>query len=203
MVTLTKFIYIYTFWMFWPRKHAENILRHQMCTECLLPTGYSKVCERVFILAHLLWIYGWLDFWAVTQQSSFWSYVWDKLPNSYYQMYCVCCCSVVSDCATAWTVTHQAPLPWDFQGKNTVGVCHSILQGIFLTQGLNPCLLLWQIRYRWATRECVYVRVYLKLYEFMGTSFVVQWLRLHSQWRDPGFDPWWGTKIPHAATWHK
>ena len=30
--------------------------------------------------------------------------------------------------------------PWDFPGKNGVG-CHSILQGIFLTQGLSLCLL--------------------------------------------------------------
>ena len=31
--------------------------------------------------------------------------------------------------------------PWDFPGKNTGVGCHSLLQGIFLTQGLNLCLL--------------------------------------------------------------
>ena len=31
---------------------------------------------------------------------------------------------------------------WDFPGKNTGVDCHAFLQGIFLTQGLNPCLLL-------------------------------------------------------------
>ena len=30
---------------------------------------------------------------------------------------------------------------WDFAGKNTGVGCHSLLQGIFLTQGLNPHLL--------------------------------------------------------------
>ena len=30
--------------------------------------------------------------------------------------------------------------PWDFPGKNTEVVCHFLLQGIFLTQGLNPGL---------------------------------------------------------------
>ena len=30
--------------------------------------------------------------------------------------------------------------PWDFPGKNTRVRCHFFLQGIFLTQGLNPCL---------------------------------------------------------------
>ena len=31
--------------------------------------------------------------------------------------------------------------PWDFPGKNTGVGCHFLLQGIFLTQGLNPGLL--------------------------------------------------------------
>ena len=31
--------------------------------------------------------------------------------------------------------------PWDSPGKNTWVVCHSFLQGIFLTQGSNPGLL--------------------------------------------------------------
>ena len=30
--------------------------------------------------------------------------------------------------------------PWDFPGKNTGVCCSALLQGIFLTQGLNPCL---------------------------------------------------------------
>ena len=31
--------------------------------------------------------------------------------------------------------------PWDSPGKNARTGCHALLQGIFLTQGLNPCLL--------------------------------------------------------------
>ena len=31
--------------------------------------------------------------------------------------------------------------PWDFPGKNIGASCHFLLQGIFPTQGLNPCLL--------------------------------------------------------------
>ena len=37
---------------------------------------------------------------------------------------------------------------WDSPGKNTGVSCHSFLQGIFLTQGLNLCLLHllhWQV----------------------------------------------------------
>ena len=31
--------------------------------------------------------------------------------------------------------------PWDYPGKNTEVICHFLLQGIFSTQRLNPCLL--------------------------------------------------------------
>ena len=31
--------------------------------------------------------------------------------------------------------------PWNAPGKNTGVDCHALLQGIFLTQGLNPCFL--------------------------------------------------------------
>ena len=41
---------------------------------------------------------------------------------------------------TPWTVAHQAPLSRDFPGKNTGVGCHTLLQGIFTTQGFNPCL---------------------------------------------------------------
>ena len=36
---------------------------------------------------------------------------------------------------------HQDPLSTNFPGKNTGVGCHFILQGIFLTEGLNSCLL--------------------------------------------------------------
>ena len=38
--------------------------------------------------------------------------------------------------------------PWDYPDKNTGVGRHFLLQGIFLTQGLNPCLLCllhWQM----------------------------------------------------------
>ena len=43
--------------------------------------------------------------------------------------------------------------PWDSPGKNTGVGCHSLLQGIFLTQGLNPRLCVScigrRVLYRW------------------------------------------------------
>ena len=38
-------------------------------------------------------------------------------------------------------IAHQAPLSMGFSDKNTGLGCLVFLQGIFLTQGLNPCLL--------------------------------------------------------------
>ena len=40
---------------------------------------------------------------------------------------------------TLWTT--RLLCPWDFQGKSTGVGCHFLLQGIFMTQGPNPCLL--------------------------------------------------------------
>ena len=59
------------------------------------------------------------------------------------------CSKVMSDSATPWTIAHQTPLSMGFsrqehwsEKKKTTGVgCHSLLQGIFPTQELNPCLL--------------------------------------------------------------
>ena len=42
--------------------------------------------------------------------------------------------------ATPWTVAHQDPLSMDSPGKNAGVGCHFLLQGVFLTQGLNPGL---------------------------------------------------------------
>ena len=47
-----------------------------------------------------------------------------------------------TDCSPPGSSVHG-----DCPGKNTGVGCHALLQGIFLTQGLNPCLLyllLWQ-----------------------------------------------------------
>ena len=43
------------------------------------------------------------------------------------------------------TVACQAPLPWNFPGKNTGVSCHFRLQGIFPTQGSNLHLLHQQV----------------------------------------------------------
>ena len=55
--------------------------------------------------------------------------------------------SVESDSLQSpWLEPARLPCPWNFPGKNTGVGCHSLLQGIFQTQGSNPGLLI-------ATRE--------------------------------------------------
>ena len=47
-----------------------------------------------------------------------------------------------ADSVAPWTVALQAVLcPWDSPGKKAGVGCHSLLQGIFPTQGSNPGLL--------------------------------------------------------------
>ena len=49
---------------------------------------------------------------------------------------------------TLWTVAYQAPLSVEFSRQEYWMGCHSLLWGIFLTQGLNLDLLhCWQILY--------------------------------------------------------
>ena len=58
------------------------------------------------------------------------------------------CCSVTKSSPTLCDTMDHSPArllcPWDFPGKNTRLGFHSLLQGIFLTQGLNPRFLYWQ-----------------------------------------------------------
>ena len=59
-------------------------------------------------------------------------------------MLCSAVCSVVSDSAMSWTVAARLLCPWNFPGKNTAVGCHFLLQGTFLSEELNPHLLVWQ-----------------------------------------------------------
>ena len=53
---------------------------------------------------------------------------------------CVCMLSCVQLFVTPWTVDRLL-CPWEFPGKNIGVGSHSLLQGIFPTQGSNPSLL--------------------------------------------------------------
>ena len=67
--------------------------------------------------------------------------------------------------------------PWDFPGKNTGVVCHFLLQGIFLTQGSNLCLL---SLLRWQVDSFTTVPSESKIYHpkicLFGMRITVDWL---------------------------
>ena len=55
-----------------------------------------------------------------------------------------CCAKLLWLCPTfetLWTLACQTPLSMEFSSKNTGVGCHVLLQGIFLIQGLNLCLI--------------------------------------------------------------
>ena len=93
-------------------------------------------------------------------------YDWNR-QNRFYRVLCasdrvehslwVCC--VLITCVQLFGIpwTTRLLCLWDFPDKNTGMGCHVLLQGIFLTQGLNPHLLnllhcRW-ILYHWTFRE--------------------------------------------------
>ena len=58
---------------------------------------------------------------------------------------CCCGCLVAKSYLTLCDPMDRGVLwLWDFPGKNTGVDCYFLLQGIFLIQGLNPCLPHWQ-----------------------------------------------------------
>ena len=79
---------------------------------------------------------------------------------------CICCrclvASIVSHSVGSYGLQPARLLcSWDSLGKSTREGCHTLLQGIFLTEGSNPGLLHCRhILYHWATREvppiCIY-----------------------------------------------
>ena len=67
-------------------------------------------------------------------------------------------CLVVSDSLQPYTILQSAShlCTWDFPGKNPGVGCHSLLQGIILTQGLNWVSLIAGMFFTfWATLEAL------------------------------------------------
>ena len=62
---------------------------------------------------------------------------------------CCCCYLLTQSCPTLLLPRGLHPTrllcPWDFSGKNTRVGCRFLLQGIFLTLGLNQYLQHWQV----------------------------------------------------------
>ena len=81
-----------------------------------------------------------------------------SVATSMWHQNSLCCCLVAKSCLPLLRPHGLQPArllcPWDFPGKNSGVGCHFLLQGIFPTQGSNPCLLhRRKILSRWATWE--------------------------------------------------
>ena len=84
---------------------------------------------------------------------------------------CVCLCVRPQSCLTLCNPMDLSQLdscPWNFPGKNTGVGCHFLLQGIFMTQGLNLhlwCLMHWQVNSLLLNclRSPLFTRLYLIL----------------------------------------
>ena len=92
---------------------------------------------------------------------------------------CICAYSVshsvMSDSVIPWTVACQAPL--NVPGKNTGVGSHSLLQGIFPTQGLNPGLphcrqILYHLSHQGSpyVHMCVCIHIYMYIYIMSSLS---------------------------------
>ena len=107
----------------------------------------------------------------------------------YVSYKCVCplpqLCLILCD---PWPVAHQALLPMGFSSQEYCSGCHFLLQGIFLTQESNLCLLCFL---HWQAGSLPQVPLG-KPYEFdfslhptkkkkskIGTFLVVRWLKIY------------------------
>ena len=87
-------------------------------------------------------------FTGLLQNANIWHFT---MVYSWFSLWRLYVCSVAQSClilGDLWSVTYQAPCPWNSPGKNTGVGCHFLLWGIILTQESNLCflhLLHWQM----------------------------------------------------------
>ena len=85
-------------------------------------------------------------FWTSICQFHFSNYLMFKWGKAVI-LFIEAACSGMSESLQPYGLSSKLLCPWGSPDKNTGVGCHFLLQGIFLTQGLNPyllCLLHWQ-----------------------------------------------------------
>ena len=81
-------------------------------------------------------------------------------------------CSVVSDSLRP----HGLYIPWNFPGQDTEVGSFSLLQGIFPSQGWNPCLVIAGVFFtRWA-QNCLYSLIILLMFAVSVVIYSVWFL---------------------------
>ena len=109
---------------------------------------YSRLSMSVVLY---LWIQASVD-WKYLEKKNSGEFQKAKLELLY------ACVLVAQACPILFNPMDFSPpgsCPWNSPGKNTGVGCHSLLQGIFPTQGLNPGLLhcrkiLYHLSYQWS-----------------------------------------------------
>ena len=91
-----------------------------------------------------MWQPGWERGWG--ENGSMYMYDWGPslFTWNYHNFVNRLCAKLFQSCPTPaalWTVASRLLCPCSSPGKNTGVGCHALLQGIFPTQGSNPCLL--------------------------------------------------------------
>ena len=115
---------------------------------CLRPSSRWALIFEAFMEYPLVFLVPWDDI-NVTYSHYFTSHFYGKfndLLNVTNSVRIRCCCVVTKSCPTLCNAVDYSPcisqgFPWDFPGKNTRVGYHFLLQGIFPTQGSEPCLL--------------------------------------------------------------
>ena len=89
-----------------------------------------------------------IDFWGDCLKYTHLGTRWNKISlELYLRSRSLQSCPTLCD-PIDWSPPGFSGGPWDSPGKNIGGGCHGLLQGIFLIQGLNLCLLCllhWQM----------------------------------------------------------
>ena len=113
--------------------------------------------------------------------SESWAFVNGSMPGCYVS-------SVVCDSLQPYRLQPTRLLcPWNFPGKNTRVGSHSLLQGIFPTQGLNLGLL-----------HCMQILYHLSHQRSPRTLLEI--FKKLPRWHSGRFDPW-VRKIPWSRKW--
>ena len=142
-------------------------------TEFLLkgkPKGWQKMCEKGMVC--LLCPAHWTPPWRICNFNQLQTEnIWKKSIKFQSKTWICQALATIYIASTLYFVIYTLSHVWLFYdpkncrlpgssvhgispGKNTSMGCHFLLQGIFLTQGLNLGILLGrQILYHWATRE--------------------------------------------------
>ena len=124
----------------WLSTHTENISLYCICTISFqvshLLTGTWIVSMPSLAIVNSAAMNIWVHFFSLG--------IYTRVKLLDYMVFLSMCsvASVVSDSSQPLGLRPTRLLcPWDFPDKNTRVSCHSLLQGIFLTQRLNLCLL--------------------------------------------------------------